>query len=364
MIKILHVNNTMNIGGIETFLLNVFNDIDKEKYSFAFLCYSDETFDYQEKILSLGGTFFRIDNPKNVSLFKHYHQIKEVLKKEKFDVVHCHTYFDSAIVLLAAKISGIKVRIAHSHTTEGKNNVSAIRKLKWFICSNIINFVSTHRLACSLEAGEALFRRKKFEIIPNGILVDKFQFNEQIRKEIRKKLHIHNQEIVIGHIGRLSPEKNHMFMLEILNELKKKTKEKYKMIFVGGGNFKNEIYEKINKLDLIDDVILVGSVTDAYKYYNAFDLFLFPSVYEGLGISLIEAQANGLYCLASQSVPMESKLIDEVEFLDAKNIHEFTERIIKNEFKRNKLAFEIIKNSKYSIYYTISQLTKIYNQKK
>lgn len=362
MKKILHVNTTLNIGGIENFLLNVYKNINKSKYEFIFLCYKNEKFDYEEELKKLGAKIIKISDPKKVSTIKHMKEIIKVIKTEKVDIVHCHTYFDSGVVLLAARIAKVKCRIAHSHTTEGQNKVTLFRKVKWQIARGLIKLNSTVNLACSKEAGIALFPHSHFKVITNGFDTSKFKYSSSTRKKIRDKYDIKNSDILIGHVGRLEEAKNHLFMLDLMQEMIKEDRN-YKLMLVGGGSYDQKIKERIRQNHLEKQVILVGSVMNSSDYYNAFDCFLFPSIYEGLGISLIEAEVNGLPCIASTNVPKESKLCSNVYFKDLKDgIENWKEFIINCPKKREKDNEVIISKSMYDIRRTVTELEKIYNK--
>lgn len=360
MKKIMHVNNTMNIGGIENFLLNVTRNIDLENYNFEFLCYKEDHFDFEDILSSYGCKIYRITDPKKVSKLKHIKELIKIFKNHAVDVVESHTYFESAEVMFAAFLAGVKVRITHSHTTEGLNKVSFFRKIKWNIARILIDFFSTDCVACSKDAGRALFGKKNFKIIENGIDVDKFYYNEEVRKQLREEYHISNTDIILGHIGRFDLAKNHEFLINVLEVLEKKDNN-YKLVLVGDGKNIEKIKDLVIQKNLINKVIFVGSVKDTYNYYNIFDLFLFPSIYEGLGMSLIEAQANGLKCLASTNVPIESKITENVQYLDLNNMNIWLDKINQlKSFERSKVNLE---DSDYNIKIVVRKLEKIYDKK-
>lgn len=359
MKTILHVNNTMNIGGIENYLVNVTKNIDLKQYNFKFLCYKNEHFDFEDILNSYGCKIIRISDPKKVGVLKHLKELKSVMKDEKVDVVESHTYFESGIVLMAAHLAHVKIRIAHSHTTEGLNRVSFFRKVKWSIARCLINIFATERVACSYEAGLALFGNKKFEIIENGIDMNNFYYNQDIRKKLREDLNLTDKNIVLGHVGRFDQSKNHEFLIDLMTELVK-TNENYKLMLVGDGVKMSAIKSLVKERKLKNKVIFLGSVNDTYRYYNAFDLFVFPSIYEGLGISLIEAQANGLTCFASSNVPLESKITENVQYLDLTNLDDWVEKISDASKVRNSVD---LNKSKYNIKTVVNKLKQIYDKK-
>ncbi len=357
--KIMQVNNTMNIGGIESFLMNIYRNINLQKYEFVFLTYNDEKYDFEDEILSLGGKILRISNPNKVSIFRHIYQLYSIMKKEKPDVVHCHTHFNCAYVMFAAACAGIKIRITHSHSTYAKLEKRLIKRIKWFFSRKIINFFSTNKLACSTEAGEALYNDHKFIVIPNGIDLEKYSFSESKRKELRKKYKIDDNCIVIGHVGRLDIPKNHMFLLEIFKCFLMKN-ENTKLILVGSGPLENKIKNYIEKAKINDKVIMMGNRNDVYDIYNMFDIFIFPSLYEGLPVTLVEAQANGLQIFASDNISHEIKISENLNFYNLKNTAEQWANNIYYNYKERIESNVVIKNSIYSINNTINELVKIY----
>ena len=187
-IKILEVIGGMNMGGAETLLMNIFKNIDRKKFEMFFLCYGSEKFDYEDELISLGGKIIRISKPTS-NIFKNIKEIKSVIRSNNIDVVHCHTYFNSMYALIAAKQCKIKKRITHSHNTISEKNPSILKRFYFFVSKIIINLYSTVFLACGQEAGEALFfRNKNFRIIDNGIILDKFYYDSEIREKNRKEL--------------------------------------------------------------------------------------------------------------------------------------------------------------------------------
>ena len=356
-IKIMEVVNSMNIGGIEMFLMRIVRNLkDNKNYEFVFLTNKPGEYYYEKELNGLGARFIRIKPPKKMSRIKHLIELRKVLKAEKPDIIHCHTYFDAASVMLVAKQLKIKTRITHSHTAEGK---TIGRKLLHTTLSRIIRKKSTKLIACSKEAGEALYgKNASYEIMPNMIDTDNAKYNEKMRSKIRKSLGIKDNEIVIGHVGRLAEVKNHKFLIEIFNEIKKQYKN-YKMLFVGDGELRHELETQIKKHGYNKDIILLGNRSDVMDILNALDIFVFPSIYEGLPTVLIEAQDNGLPIVASSSISHESKINNNFEFVDLeKGAKHWSDVIINTNKGRIKPSKEIEKYSTISI---VKQIEAIYN---
>lgn len=357
--KILYINNTMNIGGIESFLMNVFRNIDRDQHQITFLTYNDFKYDFEDEILKLGGKIIRISNPNNVSILKHIKELYKAIKKEQPDVLHCNTHLNSGYVLLAAKLAKIKIRICHSHSTSPAlaNNIS--KKIKLHIGRLLINTFSNKKIACSTEAGEALFGKTKFDIVTNGIEINKYKYNNKIKKEYRQQLKISEAELVIGHIGRLDTPKNHKYLLQIFNEVLKE-KPDSKLILVGTGPLEQEIKKQTKKLKQEDKVLFLGNRNDVNLLLNCFDILVFPSIFEGLPVSLVEAQANGLPILASKNISKEIDITETINFLSIEENPKFwAKEILKTKTKRNNTEQKLF-NSNYSIQSTIKHLINIY----
>lgn len=353
--KILYVNNTMNIGGIESFLMNVLRNIDHKKYEITFLTYNDFKYDFEDEILKLGSKIIRISNPNKVSTLKHIKELYKIIKKEHPDIIHCNTHLNSGYVLLAAKMAKIKTRICHSHSTAP----ALANKIKLHIGRILINIFASQKIACSTEAGEALFGKTKFEIITNGIELKKYKYNDEIRNQYRKQLNIKDNELVIGHVGRLDTPKNHKYLLQIFNEvLKDKTNSK--LILVGTGPLEKEIQKQAKQLKIEDKILFLGNRNDVNLLLNTFDIFVFPSIFEGLPVSLVEAQANGLQILSSKNVSKEIDITSTINFLSIDESPKVWANIIlKTNLKRNNTEKELL-NSNYSIQSTIKNLINIY----
>lgn len=357
--RVLQVNYKMDIGGIESFLMNICRNIKEKDINFIFLTYNDYKFDYEEELLKMNYKIIKISNPNNVSIFKHINEIYKVIKEEKIDVVHCHTYFNSAYVMIAAKMAKVKVRIVHSHTTYGLKTDNFFKRLKWCISRTLINNLSTKRIACSTEAGKSLFGNKCFEIIENGISVKDFHYDDKIKKNYREHLKLTEDEFVIGHIGRFDYPKNHTFLLEIFEKILT-IKENSKLILVGSGSLQDKIKKIAINKNLENKVIFLGNRRDVNKILNSFDVFIFPSLYEGLPLTLVEVQANGIPILVSNNVSKEIKLTEYIYFLSLEDgALKWAEKAISLNKKRNNNKL-VLEDSKYNIDNVISKLVKIY----
>lgn len=357
--RVLQVNYKMDIGGIESFLMNICRNIKEKDINFIFLTYNDYKFDYEEELLKMNYKIIKISNPNNVSIFKHINEIYKVIKKEQIDVVHSHTYFNSAYVMIAAKMAKVKVRIVHSHTTYGLKKDNFFKRIKWYISRTLINELSTKRIACSTEAGKSLFGNNCFEIIENGISVKDFHYDNKIRKKYREDLKLTEDDFVIGHIGRFDYPKNHIFLLEIFEKILT-IKENSKLILVGSGSLQDKIKKITVEKKLENKVIFLGNRRDVNKILNLFDVFIFPSLYEGLPLTLVEVQANGIPILVSNNVSKEIKLTEYIYFFALEEgALKWAKKAISLNAKRNNDKL-VLEDTKYNIDNVISKLVKIY----
>lgn len=307
-IRILHVLQRMEAGGTQALLMNIYRNIDRDKIQFDFLVEYDDKEFYDDEIISLGGKIYYTNFRRSKNVFKFEKTLKNIITENKYKIIHVHTYSIGYFVLKTAKSCGVPIRIAHSHSNNMTNDYKKYLKK---IMQKLYLIYATDFIACSKEAGEYLFKNKDFLILNNSIDTEKFKYNKYNRTKIRKNLKI-NDNFVVGHVGRFRPEKNHIFLLEVFNEIKK-TKENVKLLLVGNGDPNNLILAKINELKLENDVIILTNRKDVNEIYQAMDLFIFPSIYEGLGIVAIEAQTSGLPVLTSTGLPKSVEITNNIK---------------------------------------------------
>ena len=352
-------------GGEEAFLINLTKSINQtdfkielyapfgffnDYYKTIFKDYNVSVYDKKEPLNPNG---FRIN-----LLFPLYN----FLKSEKYDVIHIHSSQLSplAIASLSSKMNNIEKIILHSHSS-GLNNVK--HKIAKLLLNPLFFICPTDFIACSMAAGESKFPKfvvkNKLEIIKNGIDLDRFNINEEKRDEYRNKLGCTDDDMIIGHVGRFSDEKNHEFIIDLFSELHKKD-NRYKLLLVGDGELKDSIQSKAEALGLSDFITFTGNVDNVQDYMQAIDLFILPSKYEGLGIVGVEAQACGLPCIFSTGVPEEAKLTDNVEFLSLEDKNQWIETVEKMIKMPKSDNTEIIRTSGYDIKDTARRLEEIY----
>ena len=359
-IRILHVVGTMNRGGAETFLMNVLRNIDRSRFQFIFLCYGEEKFDYEDEIIKLGGKIVRTPDVKNIGILKHIKNIQEMLLRERINIVQAHTCFNSVFSLIAAKNVGIKCRVAHSHNTLSESGASLAKKIYFNFSKFIINRYSTDYLACGRDAGNYLFYEKsKFTIVSNGIILDDFYYREPVRIKLRKDLKISNSTSVLLHVGRFDEQKNQSFLIDVFIEYQKMNSDA-KLIFVGDGILRPDIEGRVADLDAKEKIIFLGKRSDVSDLYNIADVFVFPSLHEGLPVTLVEAQTNGLACFISDSIDTSTKLTDCVSFYSlTRSPLEWARAIDQLDVKRRNTS-RILKNSSYNMARNIKNIERMY----
>ena len=363
-IKVLHVVGAMNRAGTETMLMNIYRNIDREKVQFDFISYSQEEAHYDEEIRKLGGKVIKLSSTTSVKEL-----VNAIKENGPYEVVHAHTLFNSGIAMLAAKKCGIKTRISHAHTTLD-NNSSIVRKIYINGMRLLINKYSTKALACSREAGKYLFGEKeinksKYSYFPNLINYEELLHNPENEVIKFKEEYNLNDGIVIGHIGTLKESKNHKFLIEIAKYMTEQNID-VKLLLVGEGSLRKELEELAEEYNISDRVHLLGIREDINVMLHSMDVFVFPSIFEGLGLVLLEAQAAGLPCIVSEAIQPEAdlglNLFTNLKLDDGVEI--WSKHIIKSVNKKEisldnvSRAFE---EKEYSKDRCISKLMKIYH---
>lgn len=358
-IRVLHVVTIMNLGGIETFLMTLYRNIDRSKIQFDFLVHRSEKGFFDDEIKELGGRIHVVQslNPKRV--VSYCRELSSLFKKNKeYSIVHSHLNANSSLVLWIAKKNKIKNRIAHSHTDQASGKKYYLKN----ILRKYINQVSTARFACSQQAGTWLFKDADFEVFKNSIDSKRFKFSLEKRENIRDVLKISADSILIGNIAGFSKPKNHLFMIDVFNQYIK-IRPDSKLILVGDGGMFKEVRDKVNNLRLADSVIFTGAVVNANDYLNAMDLFLFPSLFEGLGIVAIEAQCNGLPVLMTDTLPEDVEVTNLITRLNLNLCPKaWAHRInFLVSSKNNREGFEkLILDKGYDIYENAKKITNYY----
>ncbi len=340
-IKILVFGMSDNVGGIETYLYNLAKTCDYTKFQLDFVEMSENEIVYKEEIKKFGAQIIKL-NFRNGSWIHYYKNLKKLLSDSKYDYVYMNIMACSLLqpVIIAAKNKNTKLCI-HSHTAALSSKYSVKTKIVHYVVKNLIRNNQILKVACGKKAGEYFFDNKKFTVFNNGIEVDKFQYNQANRDEIREEFVIKPDEKLFGNIARLVNQKNPIFLVEVFSEILKREK-KSKFIFVGNGAMESQIIKKINELGLEDKVILTGRRDDANKFYSALDVLVLPSLYEGFPISLVEAQVNGLKCYVSDVIDDEVNITGNIKFVSLeKKAEEWAKFILKDTNRDVNVIYKI-----------------------
>lgn len=323
-------------GGVEAVTINYYRNIDKNKVQLDFICDEDSTNIPYEEIERMGGKVIII--PSYSKPFKYHKALKRVLKEGNYKIIHSNINTLSVFSLFAAKCAGVPVRIAHSHSTTNKKEKK--KNLMKQVLRPFSKVFATDYMCCSELAGRWLFGNKEYDkgnvyLLNNAIDLDKFKYNESLRKKKRKELGIKDDTLVIGHIGRFVAQKNHDFLIDIFNEIHKKNNNSI-LLLAGQGPLMEDIKNKVKELNLDDNVKFLGQRNDANELYQAFDVFLLPSLYEGLPVVGVEAQAAGLLCYLSDDMTKETKVLDITKFMSLNNTPEEWANNILDDVKKYK----------------------------
>lgn len=351
-IRVLQVVTYMGRGGLETMLMNYYRHIDHSKVQFDFLTHREFDGDYDKEIKELGGSVYHLSNLNPLSIGYKTTLNDFFGNHPEYKIVHSHLDCMAGIPLKYAKLNNVPIRIAHAHNSNQTKDLKY--PLKLFYKRNIKKNAN-YLFACGDEAGKWMFNTDNFKVLNNAIDAKDYTFNMNIRNDKRKEFGISDDSILVGHVGRFFPQKNHEFLIDIFNQFHKDHPNSYLML-VGEGELKTSIQDKVNTLGLEDYVIFTGLRSDVNELLQAMDVFLFPSLYEGLPVSIIEAQAAGLSCLISDKVPIECKKTDLVYQLSledsvktwAHKIYELshiTRRDTYEEIKES--GFDIVENAKW-----------------
>lgn len=357
--RVLHCLAHMNRGGAETLIMNIFRHIDRSEYSFSFLLAEGEC-DYKAEIEELGGTIYVVPG-RSAGIVQYCRNLNDFFKehRDEFDAVHYHTSSLSSLeVLYYARRHGIRKRIIHSHNTVQKGLLHNV--LHW-VQKPYLKLCATDYLACSQVAAKWLYEftgaLSESVVINNGIDLSQFRFDPDNRRAVREKYNIPASSLVVGHVGRFDTVKNHVFLLDVFNDFRRLHPDSY-LICVGVGELMDAVRSKVHDLGLQDKVILAGLQKDVYKYLSSFDYLVFPSLYEGLPVALVESQASGVMTVCSDKVSPEAKLTEYLSYFELeKSPKEWAEYLNDTELlDRHEYTCGLTEKG-YDIVHTVNYLT-------
>lgn len=370
MIRIAVIMGKMHSGGKKNLVMEYYRHIDRNKIQFDFICDSDSNAIPEKEIRLLGGKVFKIAPYQNI--FKNMSEMKEIFKKGHYKIVHGYNSTMNVFAMLAAKQAGVPIRINESismgaDTGDWKNGLKKMLKP----CSKLFatNYMANGEVCGRWQFGDKFFDSGRVSIFKTVINASKNAYDLDLRNKTRKELGV-EKNLVVGHIGRLTEQKNTLFLIDIFNEIQK-MEPKARLLLVGDGNLKERVLRKIDKCNLQNKVIYLGRTEDIHKLYNAMDCFVLPSIYEGLPVVGVEAETSGLPVFFSTAVPQESSPCKDLGFFISLNKppRKWANIIIKNTLHLNNKRVSRVEDieqqgfdsnieaKKLEVYYT-----KLYNE--
>jgi glycosyltransferase involved in cell wall biosynthesis len=367
-IRVLHVLGAMNRGGVETWLMHVLRRIDRERFAMDFLVHTAEPAAYDAEVLALGSRILRCSHPHDpVRYRKRFLEIAE--RCGPFAVVHSHVHHYSGYVLWLARAAKVPVRISHSHNdTESLNREATLLRKAYLMASRkLISANCTHALAASGPAALALFGPRwqtdpRVRVLYYGVDLDAFRLPAD-RSAVRAEFGFRADDIVFGHVGRFDPQKNHTFLAEIAIEILKR-EANARFLLVGDGPLRSSIEQQFQRAGILGSAVFTGSRSDVPRLMlGAMDEFLFPSLYEGLGLVLIEAQAANLPAIVSDRVPSEAIVVPGLVRCVSLNQPAATwaEAALHHRECRASNALATVERSPFNITASVEALTRVYS---
>lgn len=357
-IRVLHVCQRMEAAGIQSFLMNMYRNIDRTKVQFDFLVHYKEEQFYDDEIEEMGGHIYKFSVREDYNIFKYIKELRVFFEEHtEYQIIHAHMDTLGAFYLKSAKRANIKVRIAHAHSASVQNGIKKAPRL--FMISRYKKYAN-QLFACSEKAGEFMFPNEQYHIINNAIDTKKFKYNQDIREKKREELCV-NEKFVIGHVGRFCVEKNQIFLLQIMKEIIK-IREDAILLLIGSGEDEKKINEFIDNNEMREYVKMLGNRGDINELCQAMDIFTLPSIYEGLPLAGIEAQASGLPCIFSDTITPKADVTGNVEFLSLEESTYNWAKCIINKFENHNRenVEELIQKAGYSAQVEAEKLQKKY----
>lgn len=349
-IRVLCVFSTLDRGGAETMCMNLYRKIDRSKIQFDFVKHTPNNGAYEDEIRNLGGNIY---NAPEYRVKNHFSYCRwwerHFIKHPEHVIIHGHYFTISAVYFKVAKEFG-RITIGHIHATRVNSTIKSfyVKAIKYY---------ADYKFACSTAAGKWIYNQHRFMVFPNAIDLDEFRFSESIRRKMRMDFGL-SDELTFGTVANLSKVKNPMGLVDIFSEICKIIPDA-KLIWVGTGNLREEIENRIHEDNIEDRVIMLGVREDVPDILQALDVFLLPSFNEGLPVSAIEAQATGIPCFLSDTITTEVDITGQCTFLPIDQPRQWAETIKKHKIDRKDTSNAII-NAGYDIQTTVKWLQKFY----
>lgn len=363
-IRVLHVLGGLSLGGAESRIMDLYRQIDREKIQFDFLVHAAGEQHFDKEVKELGGKVYRVPRFKVYNWFSYKRALRQFFAEHKeFRAVHGHMTSTASVYLPIAKKAGIPITLAHSRSAGVAGGLKGI-------ITRILRYPLKYRadrcLACSAEAGEAVYGKRwvkkgRVEVIPNAILAQKYHYDESVRNAMRNRLGIADR-FVIGHVGSFREAKNHVFLLKIFAEIYKKRQDAV-LLLLGDGELRSQIEKQAEQAGLSHAVHFLGNRADVASYYQAFDYLLFPSLYEGLPGTVVEAQVSGLRCLISDNITKEVMITELVTSLSLrKTAAEWAEAVLAQTEYHREDHFEQVAEAGFDIRTQMKRYEALYQK--
>lgn len=358
MMRILHIVPNMQSGGLETLIMNWYRNIDRSKIQFDFLVHYQGKFFYDEEIERLGGRIYHLSVRDDSNFIKYMHDLDKFFRKHKeYKILHGHMESLGQFYFKTAKKYGVPIRIAHSHNSATEPTLKGM--VKGVLAKGFPKY-ATHYFACSELAGQFMFGNRNFTVIKNAIDLSKFQYSEEIRKEMRRELNL-TDNFVIGHVGRFCAQKNHKYLIDVFENVRKRNSSAV-LLLIGDGELFEDVKAYVAEKNLSEYVRFLGVRNDMNKLYNSMDVFVFPSIFEGLGIVAVEAQQSRVMTICSDVVPEEANLTEYYKAISLlESPEKWAEKICKyvDGYERKDVT-DKIRNAGYDIKKSALMLQQFY----
>ena len=366
MVKVLQILNGLHRGGMETFVMNLYRAVDKEEIQFDFLL-NQPGGDYEKEVRSYGANIFYFGSRRKDGLINYFHNLDIFFKEHSSEYIAVH-YHESTLTsiepLYFAKKYGIERRLLHAHSSSVSG--SRLHYLTHYLNKLFVKRMATHYLGCSQKALEWFYNgtgvMSKSHMIPNGINVSNYVYNESKRRIVRKEFGIEETELIIGHVGRFMWIKNHKFLIEIFEKIQERV-ESSRLLLIGKGPLLEQTKQLVDSLGIGKSVLFLGVRTDITDILQAIDVVIMPSIYEGLPVSLVEAQAAGVLVYGSDTISKDCAITPEMHFISLhENASNWANQVLKglDGYQRSTSSAEYVRNAGFDIKNIANQLTRLY----
>lgn len=359
MIRILQVVNAADRGGAETMAMNLYRKIDHDKIQFDFTNHNGREAAYDNEIRALGGHILYLPKFKGYNYFQYVGAWRRLLREHpEYKIIHIHNYNIAGIVSKVAKEMGVRTIITHSHST--RLNMPWAKKQVFYLFYNSLLHNTTHRFACGTNAGKFLFRDKTFTVVPNAIDTSRFRFVPEIRKALRSSFGIDDNIKIYGHVGTFRTPKNHSFLIDIFAEIYN-IDSSAKLVLIGSGELMDSVRAKVSYMKLEECVLFMGQQNNVNEWLSAFDVFLMPSLWEGLPVSVVEAQCSGLPCVISDVIDHDVDLTGQVRFMSLnQSANDWAKEILSINPPNRSIMGNTVAESSYNIDKVTTWLSSFY----